>query len=294
MSFRGIATLALILALPWTDVRAQVVPLASPRTAPTTVLGGVTRPRADTTLVLLHGLSDSWYSWSPIIPLLPSNWRVVALDLRGHGLSSGHGVSTNTRASFGVDTLAADVLAAMDAHQLGEVVLVGHSLGSAVAQTVTARAPHRIRRQILVNAFPTGDLEGLQALAREIDSLPDPLPLPWIRGFQEGTVARPTSPAFLDSMIVGSHRLPKTVWQGLAHGLAQYRPPAVIPRVATHLVWGDRDQWVTRDHQRALQALWAGSTLSIVPGSGHSPHWDQPKVTAQRIVDLVRQSENRS
>jgi 3-oxoadipate enol-lactonase len=72
--------------------------------------------------------------------------RVVRLDLRGHGDSSGAGVRT-------VAELAKDILALVDHLQIDRAVLVGHSMGGMIAQTIALDHPGRVERLVLVNSI---------------------------------------------------------------------------------------------------------------------------------------------
>jgi len=79
-------------------------------------------------LVFLHGGGDSWHSWDRVFPLIPARYHVYALTLRGHGLSDHpeHGYAT--------DDFAADVLDFLKQKEIHQATLIGHSLGSFVAQ----------------------------------------------------------------------------------------------------------------------------------------------------------------
>ena len=81
-------------------------------------------------VILLHGYSDSWFSYSRILPLIDKKYDVYVPDQRGHG-DSDRPVSGDTFLDF-----AADVIAFMDAKGLKEATIVGHSMGSFVAQHV--------------------------------------------------------------------------------------------------------------------------------------------------------------
>lgn len=71
---------------------------------------------------------------------------MVRLDLRGHGDSSGAGVRT-------IAELADDVLALLDHLGVERCVLVGHSMGGMIAQTITLAHPERVERLVLVNSI---------------------------------------------------------------------------------------------------------------------------------------------
>lgn len=101
------------------------------------------------TVVLLHGWSLSGACFDRQLRVLAAaGLRAVAIDLRGHGASDRplHG--------YGLQTLAADVAAVLDALDLHDVTLVGWSIGGLVATRVALDAPDRVGR--LVNVAASG------------------------------------------------------------------------------------------------------------------------------------------
>lgn len=93
-------------------------------------------------LVLLHGATDSWRRFLPILPTLAERWRVFALDLRGHGASSRMPGGYH-RSGYAADTGAF-------VRSLGEAVaVVGHSLGGLVGIEVALGLPDVVRALVL-------------------------------------------------------------------------------------------------------------------------------------------------
>lgn len=95
-------------------------------------------------LILLHGYSDSWFSYSGVLTGLARNYHVYALDQRGHGDSD------RPATGDAMADLAADVIAFMDVKGIERATIVGHSMGSFVARQVVAAAPERVARLVLV------------------------------------------------------------------------------------------------------------------------------------------------
>src|SRR5215218_4923310 len=98
-------------------------------------------------LLLLHGLSDSWHSFLPLLPHLPHGVRALAFTQRGHGQSS------KPRANYGLDNLVADAMAFLDAMHVDRAVVAGHSMGAAVAARLAAEHPRRVAGLALLGAF---------------------------------------------------------------------------------------------------------------------------------------------
>lgn len=97
-------------------------------------------------LVLIHGWTADRHRWDHQMTHFAEKRRVVRLDLRGHGESSGAGVRT-------VAELAKDVLALLDHLKIDQAVLVGHSMGGMIAQTIALDHPARVERLVLVNSI---------------------------------------------------------------------------------------------------------------------------------------------
>ena len=93
-------------------------------------------PVGTPTLVLLHGVTlDADTNWSGCIPALARHFRVLSLDLRGHG------EGLPARVPYRLDDCADDVAAVVRALGVGPVIPVGYSMGGMVAQVFWRRHP---------------------------------------------------------------------------------------------------------------------------------------------------------
>jgi len=97
-------------------------------------------------LVFIHGWTANRHRWDHQMKHFAEQRRVIRLDLRGHGESSGAGVRT-------VAELAKDVLALLDHLEVERAVLVGHSMGGMIAQTIALDHPDRVERLVLVDSI---------------------------------------------------------------------------------------------------------------------------------------------
>jgi pimeloyl-ACP methyl ester carboxylesterase len=98
-------------------------------------------------VLLLHGGSAHARWWDFVVPRLADRYRCVALDLRGHGDSA-----WPTTPDYGLAAHAGDVAAAIDALDLRDVALVGHSFGGFVAMAYAAAAPVRLAALVIVDS----------------------------------------------------------------------------------------------------------------------------------------------
>lgn len=121
-------------------------------------------------LVALHGWLDNAGSFAALAPRLAPHWRVIALELPGHG----HSDHLPAGASYHYLDHVRTVLATLDALELPRCNLLGHSLGGGVASLVAAAAPERIDHLWLIEGLgPLGD-DGTHTLQRYRDALARP------------------------------------------------------------------------------------------------------------------------
>jgi non-heme chloroperoxidase len=241
-------------------------------------------PRGEVVL-LLHGYSDSWFSYSRVLPLLAERYRVYALDLRGHGDSD------RPAAGYAMRDLAADVLAFMDAQGIVRASVVGHSMGSFVAQQVALAAPRRVTGLVLVGSATTvRNVNGAFDLKRAIDSLADPVPESFVREFQLSTIHVPVPDEFMKGVVGESLKLPARVWRELMAGMLATDPPLALGRagIPTLLVWGDKDTFMLRAEQDALVKLLKSATLTVYPDTGHAPQWERPAAFARDLERFLQ------
>jgi 3-oxoadipate enol-lactonase len=98
-------------------------------------------------LVALHALGETGASWAPVTDVLAGQFRVYALDLRGHGASDWPG-------SYSFQLMFSDIAGWLDQLKIGPVTLIGHSLGGIVSFLLAMRRPDLISALIIEDVAP--------------------------------------------------------------------------------------------------------------------------------------------
>ena len=102
------------------------------------VIGGEGPP-----LLLVHGWPETWYAWRLLMPALAQDFRIIAVDQRGRGLSD------KPAGGYDTGTLASDLIALMDALGHERFAVIGHDTGFAIGYALAADYPDRIERAVL-------------------------------------------------------------------------------------------------------------------------------------------------
>jgi pimeloyl-ACP methyl ester carboxylesterase len=218
-----------------------------------------------------------------VLPHLPASIHAFALTHRGHGDAD------RPETGYHLQDFSADVAAFMDTLELGPAVIVGHSMGSIIAQRFVLDYPGRALGLVLVGAATTWRNPGVLEFWNIVSTLADPIDPGFVREFQESTLAQPVPPAFLDTVVQESLKVPARVWKAAldAHLEADFSSELGKIEVPTLIVWGDQDAIIPQSEQEALAVGIAGSQLVVYPGTGHALHWEEPSRFASDLVAFI-------
>lgn len=292
MSLRFTRRLAAAVALLAAPALAAITP-TTPRLAEARLPNGVRLRFAEQgraggrAVVLLHGYSDSWASFAHVMPLLPDSLHAIAPDLRGHGGSD------RPATGYAMRDLAADVVALMDARGVTRATVVGHSMGSIVAQQVALLAPDRVEGLVLIGSGRSikhmQGIDEMRGALAEFSGDDAPVSEKFARDFQLSTLYRPIPAGFLDTAVHMSRQLPLRVWRAVLDGMLSAPEPAGLAAhgIPTLIVWGDRDAYFLRPEQQALRAMLPRATFREYAATGHAVHWERPVPFARDLAQFV-------
>jgi non-heme chloroperoxidase len=239
-------------------------------------------PTTGPAIVLIHGYSDSSFSFSRVMPLVPGVRRVIAPDLRGHGDSD------KPATGYRMIDLADDVIEMIDALEVPSAVIVGHSMGSFVAQAVAERAPRQVAGLVLLASAPAAVNETIKAFRSVVEQLTDPVDIRFARDFQYSTIAQPVPDAFMQTAVATSLRVPAAIWRQLMKGMMDYEPHIPRSGVRALVIGGARDTLFPVSEQAALAQQYPSGRLRLFDDAGHALHWEQPEAFVRELLRFVR------
>jgi pimeloyl-ACP methyl ester carboxylesterase len=233
-------------------------------------------------VILLHGFPDSWQVWEALIPALAPDYHVFALDQRGHGDTD------KPRCCYAPADFAGDVAAFMDARGIGRAAIVGHSLGSFVAQNFAVAHGERVERLVLVGSGVAFDNAVGVEFRASLPTVPDAPDLEMVREFQRSTLHRMPDPEAFERLVAQSMKVPGYVWRGVAALLGQDRSGSVGGITApTLMIAGDRDALFPLDEQHRLFRLLANAELACYADTGHFIQLEQPARFAADLREFL-------
>ncbi|WP_249011504.1 alpha/beta fold hydrolase [Conexibacter sp. DBS9H8] len=245
----------------------------------------------DQTIVFLHGLLDSSEGWAATCERRDGGdgrptLRRIAFDIAGFG-------NSDPPTCGSIDLYAEDIIAGLNQLGVERFVLVGHSLGGAIATRIAALIPDRVESLLLFAPVGFGRIQLAELAVRPgvlpVVSLGMPLVLTNRRLVRLGyrlMVANGTRPEeeLLDrilraggQVVAGAREAIRAIAQS-GSGVAGGRPLDYTGPVIA--IWGDRDRLVPPRHRYALQRVLPQAEVEVWSGMGHHPQ-------RERFEDLL-------
>jgi pimeloyl-ACP methyl ester carboxylesterase len=205
-------------------------------------------------LVALHALGLDARDWDGVAAALAGDYRVLALDQRGHGTSA-------RPDAYSFELMRDDLARFADALGLDRFTLLGHSMGGTVAFLFAEAQPARIGRLVVVDTPPPvgGNMPEPPAEA------PQPVPFDW----------RLLAP------IVRQLNRPDSAWWAKL-------PDITAP---TLLIGGGTTSHVPQEKLAEVAALIPDCRLITIEGAGHNVHTTRPKEFLAAVRPFLKQSD---
>jgi pimeloyl-ACP methyl ester carboxylesterase len=278
---------------------AERYPAGTPFRAQDRVVDGSRLRLIDTgqgpAVVFIHGLGASLYSWRHQLgPVLDAGGghRVVAFDNRGMGFSE------RPRTGYDNASYARLLLALLDSLRITDAVLVGHSMGGAVALEAALIAPERVRGLVLIGSAGIGvRVPGALSVART------PFVGPVVSAFRgrgsTATLLRSTygDPRKVTETEVDQYYAPAAepgYTRALRTILSEFRFDALSGRLEgvrapALVVWGARDLLIPVALGRQLAAGLPRAALVVIPSAGHVVQEETPGAVTPLILTFLKE-----
>jgi pimeloyl-ACP methyl ester carboxylesterase len=251
-------------------------------------------------VVLVHGLGGQWQNWLENIPRLAVDRRVVAMDLPGFGLTP---EPENEKIS--ISGYGRCVNALCDKLGLGEVDLVGNSMGGYVAAEVAIQFPERVSRLVLVSAAGISSAETLQAPILTFGRIATAIATNSAARHRT-LAARPLTRHASLALVARHPRLLKAdlAYEGFFKGAGKpgfngalrasldydFRDRLPEVKVPTLIVWGERDSIIPVRDADEFERLIEDSRKVVMKDTGHISMAERPQAFNDMLVEFLAET----
>lgn len=248
-------------------------------------------------LVLLHGFTGGSVNWSAQIEALAQYFRVVTIDLLGHGRTD----SPSDPSHYRIEPVAADLIAIFDTLNLDSVNLLGYSMGGRLVLYTALTYPSRINRLILESASPglktvaerdariaqdealanRIEREGIAAFADTWTNLP-------LFASQSSEIRERLRAQRLSNNPTGLANSLRGMGTGVQPPLWDRLPALEMP---TLLLCGALDTKFSAICAE-MHNLMPHSTLALIPEAGHTTHVEQPERFRREVLRFLGETSS--
>jgi 3-oxoadipate enol-lactonase len=240
--------------------------------------------------MLIHGVGADGTSWDEIAADLAADFRVLRLDLRGHG-RSGHIAGALT-----LDDFVRDVVDVLDACAVPTAHIVGFSLGGMITQGIALRHADRVRRLVLLSAVAGRTAEERERVQQRLAILREQgvaaiSGAAQDRWFTPEFIAR--NPALVQRRMqqLQENHAPSYAAAYTVFSTSDLGDKLHAIRAPTLIATGEHDVGSNPRMARFMHAEIAGSRLEILPGLRHSLLVEAPDRVSRLVRDFLREEQ---
>ncbi|MEV6279385.1 alpha/beta fold hydrolase [Nocardia sp. NPDC051832] len=249
-------------------------------------------PRDAPALVLIHGLAASANWWESVVPELSRSYRVIRIDMLGHGRSA-----KPADGDYSIPAQARRVGAVLDGLGVARAVVVGHSTGGSVATALAEQRSELVTALGLVNTGPRLSAFVSEGPTARLLTIPVVGQLLW-RFRTDGLIRKSMGPAFTrdveipQQLVADVRGLTYHSFTATAAGSSDYVARTAVPARLTAVgkpllvIFGAEDRrW--NSASAADYRVVPGARVELLPGVGHSPMVEDPARTAAILLEFT-------
>jgi pimeloyl-ACP methyl ester carboxylesterase len=242
-------------------------------------------------LLLIHGTVGSTAWWDPIVPVLAETYRVIRVDLLGHGRSS------TPAGGFDIPTQARRVGAALDRVGVNRATVVGHSAGCTVATALAEQRPRAVAALALIDMGPSPDAKFPDGLLARLLLTRLAGRLLWslrtgatIRKAMRTAFTRPVD--IPDGIIEAAQGMTHRALTGATRAPLDYLGERSLPArlaalgIPVVVIFGADDQRWRSTSAAAYRGV-PDVRVELLPGVGHTPMLEDPQTTSALLLDFA-------
>ncbi|RWR01113.1 acyl-CoA esterase [[Pantoea] beijingensis] len=232
-----------------------------------------------TPILLIHGLFGSLDNLGVLARDLKPHRPIIQVDVRNHGLSP-------RSQQMNYQVMAQDMLETLDAHGIGKVSVIGHSMGGKIAMTMSALAADRIEQLTLIDIAP------VDYNTRRHDTI-----FAGVNAVTDAGVVRRSEAAEVMRGYIHEEGIIQFLLKSFHEGEWRFNVPALWDNYATISGWevipawqgpalfirGEQSPYLDDIHRKALLSQFPQARAHVIAGAGHWVHAEKPDAVLRAI-----------
>lgn len=237
-------------------------------------------------IVLIHGLFGSLDNLGVLARDLGVNHTLLQIDLRNHGLSP-------RSDEMNYPVMAQDVVETLDEYAFEKAIVIGHSMGGKVAMALTAIAPERIDKLVLIDIAP------VDYQVRRHDEI-----FAAVNAVSNAGIKTRSQAATLMREHIKEEGVIQFLLKSFADGAWKFNVPALWKEYENIVGWktvpawdhpalfirGGASPYVDETHREALLQQFPQARAHVVAGAGHWVHAEKPEAVLRAIHRFIDES----
>jgi pimeloyl-ACP methyl ester carboxylesterase len=237
-------------------------------------------------IVFVHGWCCDKRYWSYQVPYFANKYRVVTIDLAGHGLSG------LNRRNWTIEAFGGDVVAVIKKLNIEKAILIGHSMGGSVIIEAARRMPDRVI-----------GLVGIDTLHNVETTYPKEQIEEFISGFQEDFKGNTrefvremfpsgSDPYIVERIVEDMSSAPPWVGVGSLRGYFRYDVTETLEQVKVPIYCINSDLLETNVEANRRHAV--SFDVKLMPGRGHFIMIEEPETFNQLLNEVINELNSKS
>jgi len=240
-------------------------------------------------ILLVHGMGSDHTVWEGMIPLLKKNYRVLAVDLRGHGASS------KPQGPYSIKLFAQDMYQFIESLGISQVHFIGHSMGGAIGLELTLQHPEIIGSLTLISSFAYAD-SPLRDVLKELKKI---LTQEGYNAFFNACLQLANTTEFIQDnkelFQVIMNDMAKTISISAirdtlnACGEVDFRTSLKNVKTPTMIIAGEDDIFTPPSHSIKIKNAIYNSKIEIINNGTHNMLVERPQETCDLIYPFLKE-----
>lgn len=251
---------------------------------------------AEKVVTLIHGFGGSIHNWRFLVPfLVKNNFKVIAIDLPGFGLSSKH-YESDYHHSKQIEVIKA----LLHKENVSLTTIIGHSLGGNIVAKFAQKYPEMVSKLIFSNPA----IATFYKLSMPGSIVSFPLTKIYLRHFFTKAISRKRLNSIYSSMFFDKSKVPAdgtellyqayTIkdWDLALLGLVRDTSKNAIDKdskitINSLFIWGENDTWINKSEYEIDKETFVNSELILLPEMGHLPIEEAPDKFNEIVLDYL-------